>query len=411
MGRSERTLAERPDREVAALGVVGIRRSQPAARAPGAAAVWRPVVVDVAMFYAQRSGGIRTYLDEKARVAAMTGSFEHHLIVPGRREQHDRGRHEVRSLRVIAPNGYRIPVGAGALKDTLRRLRPDYVLLHDPFWGPHGVTELAHELGAKVIAVHHATPALGAAAMPGPHRLYAPILRGAYRHAYKSVDAVMSVIDPKPDTGREVTIPLRFGLDPAFRPAPARREDHLLYVGRLSLEKRIGDLFAAASLLEPHRSVLVVGDGPAHRALMSSAERLGLDGRVRFRPFVADRRELARLYREAGCVVDPGPHENLRPGCVRGSGERRPGRRLRLDPVRPSRRWADRDVHPCPRRRPCASDQPGARSPRRPSRRNRARRALNLGKRVRHRTRGARETSGCFARCGHALSGQPGFRG
>ena len=311
MGRSERTLAERPDREVAALGVVGIRRSQPAARAPGAAAVWRPVVVDVAMFYAQRSGGIRTYLDEKARVAAMTGSFEHHLIVPGRREQHDRGRHEVRSLRVIASNGYRIPVGAGALKDTLRRLRPDYVLLHDPFWGPHGVTELAHELGAKVIAVHHATPALGATAMPGPHRLYAPILRGAYRHAYKSVDAVMSVIDPKPDTGREVTIPLRFGLDPAFRPAPARREDHLLYVGRLSLEKRIGDLFAAASLLEPPRSVLVVGDGPAHRALMSSAERLGLDGRVRFRPFVADRRELARLYREAGCVVDPGPHETF----------------------------------------------------------------------------------------------------
>src|SRR5664279_5920828 len=108
------------------------------------------------MFYGPRSGGIRTYLNEKARVANTSGLFEHHVIVPGRRELHEGGRHEVRSLRMMASNGYRIPLGVGALKDPLRRLRPDFVLLHDPFWGPQGVTELAHELGAKVIAVHHA---------------------------------------------------------------------------------------------------------------------------------------------------------------------------------------------------------------------------------------------------------------
>jgi alpha-1,6-mannosyltransferase len=61
----------------------------------------------------------------------------------------------------------------------------------------------------------------------------------------------MSVVDPKPDTGREATIPLRFGLDPAFRPAPAARGVHFLYVGRLSLEKRIEDLFAAAERDRP----------------------------------------------------------------------------------------------------------------------------------------------------------------
>jgi alpha-1,6-mannosyltransferase len=32
---------------------------------------------------------------------------------------------------------------------------------------------------------------------------------------------------------------------------------------------------------------------------------------VSFRPFVDDRAELARLYREAACVVDPGPHETF----------------------------------------------------------------------------------------------------
>jgi alpha-1,6-mannosyltransferase len=265
----------------------------------------RPVIADVAMFYGERSGGIRTYLNEKTRFAAGGAAFEHHVVVPGRRERHENGRHEVRSLRLAASNGYRLPLGVGALKDTLRSLRPDYVLLHDPFWGPHGVTQLAHRLRARVIAVHHASPALTAAAIPGPDGLYLPLLRHVYRRAYAAVDAVMSVVDPEPDSGRAATIPLRFGIHRAFRPKPTVRGRHLLYVGRLSREKRIEDLLAAAAALDPPREVVIVGDGPARRALAARA------GPVRFVPFVADRDELASLYREAACVVDPGPHETF----------------------------------------------------------------------------------------------------
>jgi alpha-1,6-mannosyltransferase len=265
-----------------------------------------PVVADVAMFYGERSGGIRTYLNEKARFAAATAAIEHHVIVPGRSQRHEHGRHEVRSLRLAASNGYRLPLGVGALKDTLRSLRPDFVLLHDPFWAPHGVTQLAQSLGARVLAVHHASPALNAAALPGPDRLYLPLLRRVYHRAYAPVDAVMSVVDPEPDSGRRATIPLRFGIHAAFRPAPAERGRHLLYVGRLSREKRIKDLLAAAAALG--RAVVIVGDGPARRAL---AARAGRGPTVRLLPFVADRDELAGLYREAACVVDPGPHETF----------------------------------------------------------------------------------------------------
>jgi alpha-1,6-mannosyltransferase len=242
----------------------------------------RPVVVDVALFYGERSGGIRTYLDEKASFAASSGAFEHHSIVPGRRESHGRGRHEVRSLGFHTSNGYRVPLGVGALKDTLRALRPDYVLLHDPFWRPHGVTRAAHALGARVIAVHHASPALNAAALPGPDALYLPLLRAVYRRAYQPVDAVMSAVDPRPDTGRVATIRLRFGVHRAFAPRPTARAEHLLYVGRLSREKRIDDLIAAAARLHPPRTVVLVGDGPERH-----------------------------VHREAACVVDPGPHETF----------------------------------------------------------------------------------------------------
>ena len=57
------------------------------AAAPAAAGGDRPGrlrIADVALFYGERSGGIRTYLEAKARFAARTGAFEHHLVVPGR---------------------------------------------------------------------------------------------------------------------------------------------------------------------------------------------------------------------------------------------------------------------------------------------------------------------------------------
>lgn len=269
------------------------------------------VVCDIALFYAERSGGIRTYLDEKARFAAKTGAFEHHLVVPGRRERHQGRRHELRSLQLAASNGYRIPFGARALRETVRRIAPDVVILHDPFWCPLSVTREAHRLGAAVVAVHHASPALHAAGIPGPDAVYLPPLRRIYHHAYEHVDAVMSTVDPQPDSGRSASLKLRFGLHPAFVPARAAQGAHLLYVGRLSLEKRIGDLLHAMAIARWNRRLVLVGDGPARGAIEARGRRLGVAELIEFQPFVADRRVLARLYREAACVVAPGPHETF----------------------------------------------------------------------------------------------------
>jgi alpha-1,6-mannosyltransferase len=271
----------------------------------------RLVIADVTLLYGERSGGIRTYLDEKARFAAASDAFEHHVIVPGRRERHTPGRHELRAIRLVASNGYRIPLGAGSLKQTLRAIRPHVVMLHDPFWRPFEVTAEAHRLGATVIAVHHASAAMNAAGLPGPDGVYRPLFRRVYRHAYEHVDAVMSVIDSSRDSGRDATLPLRLGLHPAFRPGPAIRRDHVLYAGRLAWEKGVVDLLDAAAASSDPWPLWIVGDGPAARTLRNRAERLGIARRVSFKPFVTDRFELARLYREAACVVQPGPHETF----------------------------------------------------------------------------------------------------
>ena len=269
-------------------------------------------IVDVALFYGERSGGIRTYLDAKVRHARATGAFEHHVVVPGPRERHRDGRHELPSLRLAAANGYRVPLGARALKRTLERLRPDVVFLHDPFWAPLKVTEAAHALGAKVVAVHHGSAALDAAGVRGPTRGWEALFRAWLRHAYAPVDAIGSVVDPEPDCGREASFPLRLGLHDAFRPQTGvARGDHVLYVGRLAREKGVFRLLEAAARSDDPWPLRLIGSGPAEDALRRRARALGLARRVAFQPFVADRERLARAYAGARCVVMPGEHETF----------------------------------------------------------------------------------------------------
>jgi alpha-1,6-mannosyltransferase len=273
----------------------------------------RPLrVADVALFYGERSGGIRTYLDAKADHAVRTGDIDHHILVPGPKERHEGGRHELPSLRVIAANGYRVPLGAGALKETLRALRPDVVLLHDPFWWPVDVVSCARDLGARTVAVHHGTSNLEAAALPGPSRVYAALLRRWLRRSGRHVDAVMSNVDTMADFGRLATMPLRLGVHDSFRPRPdVRRGDHVLYVGRLSREKGVLELLEAAARSADPWPLRIVGSGPLEETLRTRARRLGLAARISFRPHARDRVRLAHRYAGARCVVMPGEHETF----------------------------------------------------------------------------------------------------
>ena len=288
-------------------------------------------IVDVALFYGERSGGIRTYLDAKAAHAAATGAFEHHVVVPGPRERHEGGRHELPSLRLAAANGYRLPLGARALRRTLQRLAPDVVLLHDPFWLPLRVTEAAHALGAKVIAVHHGSAALDAAGMRGPTAAWtAPLPRAGCATPTRPVDAIASVVDPEPDCGRPASLRLRLGLHDAFRPQRGvGRGDHVLYAGRFAREKGVFQLLEAAARATDGWPLRLVGSGPAEDALRRRSRALGIEHRVTVAPFIQDRARLARAYAAARCVVDARRARDVRARCARGGGERRARRRVR----------------------------------------------------------------------------------
>jgi glycosyltransferase involved in cell wall biosynthesis len=289
------------------------RVAEPRRRPVLRAVAGRPLrIVDVSTFYGERSGGIRTYLDAKAAFAHQRGAFEHHLVVPGRGGRIGHYRHHLPSVPVVGSTGYRWPLGTRSLTATLRGLRPDVVLLHDPFWSPRAVTAVAQATGAKVVMVHHGSVDLDAHAWPGPTGLYKRAFRTWLRRAYGPVDAVMSACDPWADTGRHATLPLRFGLDAAFRPQPGvQRGDHVLYVGRLAREKGVFDLLEAAARAAAPWPLRLIGAGGAGGALAGAIRRRGLAGRVRVLPHITDRYELAAAYAQARCVVMPGPYETF----------------------------------------------------------------------------------------------------
>jgi alpha-1,6-mannosyltransferase len=266
----------------------------------------------VAVFYGARSGGLRTYLEAKAACALRTGWFEHHVIVPGRREHHEQGRHELPAIRLAASNGYRLPVSGRRLAATLGTLEPDVVLLHDPYWRPIETIDLARRLGVPAVIVHHCSMGHAAASAPGPSRLYRPALRAWFARAYRHADAVMAATDTETDVGVPTTLRLRLGIDSAFRPrTEVARGAHVLYAGRLSREKGIFELLEAAARRGSAWQLRLIGAGPAGGALARRARRLGLAGRVSFDGFVSDRDALARQYAAAGCVVAPGRFETF----------------------------------------------------------------------------------------------------
>lgn len=274
-------------------------------------------VVDVAVFYGERSGGIRTYLNAKRRYASSSASIEHHLIVPGvalssEHDGHHSTVHALPSLALNRANGYRLPLGGRSLMRTLAAIEPDVILLHDPYWRPVEVCRRARTDGPRVVMVHHSSADLQAAAWPGPHRLYARGVRAWLRRAYAEADAVMAASDTAGDTGREASLPLRFGVHPAFHPRPGvSRGDHVLYVGRISREKGVFELLEAAARSSADWTLRLIGTGPAEPFLRARARRLGIAKRVHVVPFVEDPHQLAREYAQARCVVMPGPVETF----------------------------------------------------------------------------------------------------
>jgi glycogen(starch) synthase len=113
-------------------------------------------------------------------------------------------------------------------------------------------------------------------------------------------------------------IPNQVDLTPFSPPAPSLRpglwpenRPLILFAGRLEYEKGVQTLLDAFPVIErrvPGVGLLVAGEGTYRPALEARAERLGLDGQVRFEGFVEESR-LRSLYRTADLAIVPSLYE------------------------------------------------------------------------------------------------------
>jgi len=273
-------------------------------------------IVDVTLFFAPHSGGVKRYLLAKQQYLFSQTHHEHTLVVPGACDRrHARGIVEIASLRIPGGGGYRIPLDIVRWSRTLRALKPDVIEAADPYhlaWVALGV---ANRLGVPAIAFAHSdlarlfgdrfAPSIGRAA-------------GLYlKHLYRRFDCVLApsrlIAERLGDLGIERIAVQPLGVDGSiFHPSradPALRDELglapdtrvLVFAGRMAREKEIPLLL---------RVLADLGD-PYHLVLIGGERREALAPNVTMLPYEQDTTRLARLLASSDVLVHAGRHETF----------------------------------------------------------------------------------------------------
>lgn len=290
---------------------------------------------DIATFYCQAGGGIRTYYDAKLDWFRRQRRHRYVLIVPGARS----------STRELAPSasvvevrgmtvgrgreGYRVFLDFSEIRAAIRQFQPDVLEAGDPWVsGP-----MALFLGRR----GESPPLLASFFHTDPIPTYVePLVRQGWRSVPCAVAGslvrIASSVFYRIQSTYDVTMVssafleerLRrqgvtrvqrapFGVDPLFfeiartRRTPDRPR-RLLYVGRLDRDKQIDLLLAVLPhlLQDTDAEVTIAGTG----AFRSTFERLA-HPRLRYVGYVRDRSALAALYGAHDILLAPGAYETF----------------------------------------------------------------------------------------------------
>lgn len=227
-------------------------------------------------------------------------------------------------------DAYFTPFPLPGLRRIFDQVDPDLVHLQDHYplsrWA-HGV---ARRRGLPVLGTNHFIPEnIVHYVMPferGRNVMLAA-LWWTMTSLYRQLDMITTPTETAGDIVRRtgIEVPVRaisngVNLD-RFRPilglnrAEVRREHGLvhddplfIYVGRVDEEKELEVALEAIRRLDRPIQFAVIGEGRHEQKLHSRAEKIRLDGRVRFTGFV-DSGELPRLLQAADVFVMPSPAE------------------------------------------------------------------------------------------------------
>ena len=291
-------------------------------------------VLDITEFFGETTGGVRTYLLQKARYVQRRQELRQTIVVPGARDEIlEAG--GVRCYRLHGPSvptqkPYRFMLATRSSSRIVAHEQPDLIEVGSTWFAPWLVHLATRRVDVPVVWFYHSNfPRIIA---PWPARA-GRVRRGvgdfAWRYVGRLGRMVRATLAPSEFAARElervgvervVRVGLGVDLDrfhPRRREAAAdtRRRYGLpdgplaMYVGRLAADKEVDLLLTAWPQVRRRTgaNLVLVGDGPARRRLQRRPE----SERLYWLPFQHDRDALADLLAAADLAVAPSSNETF----------------------------------------------------------------------------------------------------
>jgi alpha-1,6-mannosyltransferase len=290
--------------------------------------------LDITKFFGETTGGIRTYLLEKAKYVARQSEIRQVVIVPAQRaavrdEGHTRW-YRLAGIPIPTQAPYRAILSTRKIRAILEVERPDIIEVGSPYVVPWITRRAARPLSIPLVWFYHTNFPRIISPRPGRDGVvrrtagrladrYVATLAGLFHGA---IGASQAAVDALVRAGfRHVErIPLGVDLE-HFHPrrrgsAERTRAMHglphgpvAIYVGRLAREKELELVIDAWPAVEraTAATLVLVGDGPSRRHYHQRSK----GNRVVWLPYEKDRERIADLLAAADVYLAPGPAETF----------------------------------------------------------------------------------------------------
>jgi alpha-1,6-mannosyltransferase len=285
-------------------------------------------VLDITEFFGETTGGVRTYLLQKARYVQRRADLRQAIVVPGARDEILEAA-GVRCYRLHGPSvprqkPYRFMLATRSTSRIVAHERPDLIEVGSTWFAPWLVHLATRRVDLPVAWFYHSNFPRVIAPWPArAGRVRREAAELAWRYVRRLGRMVRATLAPsafvageleRAGVERVVRVSLGVDLD-RFHPrrrayaAETRRRHGLpegpvvMYVGRVAAEKEVDLLLAAWPRVERRTGarLVIVGDGPAKPRLQ---RRRGSE-RMAWLPFQHDRDVLADLLAAADLAVAP----------------------------------------------------------------------------------------------------------
>jgi len=273
-------------------------------------------LVDTTIFYSPTSGGVKRYLNAKHAWLQANTAWEHTIVVPGPKDQVDRGGVcTLSGFRVPRTFNYRLPLNPRRWTRLLASLDPSIIEAGDAFHPAWCAAHVARRRGIALAAFYHSNlpQIIGRRVGSFSERALSRYVRCLYERFdvvfapsrlmcafLKSLDVQQAVHQPLGvDTtvftpqARLADLRLRLGL-----PGEARV---LVYAGRFAAEKNLPVLYGALDLLGRPYYLLMIG---GERAARPAAN-------ITMLPYRRNSAELAGWLASADALVHAGTKETF----------------------------------------------------------------------------------------------------